>query len=271
MDQAYWHKQTHDKPLFPDLLWSRPENRAYAGKLLIIGGNAYGFAAPAEAYREAIQAGIGTIQALLPDAVKPSIGKILETGDFAPSTPSGSFSQKALNDFLIHAAWADGVLFAGDVGRNSETAIVFEKFMSHYSGQLTITKDAVDYMTAAPAHALHRENTAFVISFAQLQRMAVQAHYPTPFTFDMGAVRLTEALHAFTQTFTPHIITKLHDTIYVAAKGSVNTTKLATNMDTWRVRTAAHASVWWLQNSNKPFEALTTAVYEIAAADKEIR
>ena len=55
----YWQRQEPGEPLFPDLLWSRPENRQFAGKLLIMGGNAHGFAAPAEAYAHAEKAGIG--------------------------------------------------------------------------------------------------------------------------------------------------------------------------------------------------------------------
>ncbi|MBI1856731.1 hypothetical protein HY003_03405 [Candidatus Saccharibacteria bacterium] len=130
MDLTYWHKQTMDAPLFPDLQWSRPEHKKHAGKLLIIGGNLHGFAAPAEAYIEANRAGVGLTRVLLPDAVKKIAGNILETVDYAPSTPSGSFSRQALADFIEQSAWADSVLLVGDFGRNSETAILLEKFMS---------------------------------------------------------------------------------------------------------------------------------------------
>ena len=44
--RTYWHKQG-TKPLYPDVIWSKPENKQAAGKLLIIGGHAYGFSAPA--------------------------------------------------------------------------------------------------------------------------------------------------------------------------------------------------------------------------------
>src|SRR3982750_3265194 len=100
MERTYWHKQTPEKPLFPDLLWSRPENRAHAGKLLIMGGNAHGFAAPAEAYAESEQAGIGAARVLLPDSLQKTVGRTFAAGEYAPSTPSGSFSQKALAELL---------------------------------------------------------------------------------------------------------------------------------------------------------------------------
>src|SRR5471032_3085314 len=105
----YWHKQAADKPLYPDLLWSRPENRAQAGKLLIVGGNAHGFAAAGEAYAEATKAGVGTARVLLPDSLQKTVGKVFEAGEYAPSTPSGSFAKRALAELLAMAEWADGV------------------------------------------------------------------------------------------------------------------------------------------------------------------
>ena len=263
-EQDFWRRQGTDKPLFGDLLWSRPEHKALAGKLLVIGGNAYGFAAPAEAYAEAGKAGIGVAQVLLPDALRHTVGRVIEAGDFAPSTPSGSFSQKALAEFLSRAAWADGVLLAGDLGRNSETAVLLEKFIEKYGGQLTITKDAADYVAASPQPAMRRPDTTLVLSFAQLQRIGMGMKFSRVFTFDMGLVRLVEALHELTMAYPVNIVVKHLDNILVATKGDVSSTKVADDRDFWRVKTAAHTSVWWLQNPSKPFEATTTGVYTVA-------
>jgi hypothetical protein len=256
----YWQKQTVDKPLFPDLLWSRPENRNQAGKLLIVGGNAHGFAAAGEAYAAATEAGIGTARVLLPDSLQPTVGKVLEAGEYAPSTPSGSFSRRALGELLAMSAWADGVLLAGDFGRNSETSVLLEHFPTKYEGQLTLTKDAVDYFSKSPATLLARDDTALVLSFAQLQKTAMGAGYQHAFTFEMDLVRLVSTLHDFTTRFRTLIITKHLDTICTAYGGRVSTTKLDKDAPTWRVRTASYASVWCLQNPGRPFEAATTAV-----------
>lgn len=268
MARDFWIKQATDKPAFPDLLWSKPENRQQAGKLLIIGGNLYGFAAPAEAYQESVKAGIGTARVLLPDAIKTHFfrfqGSTLKI-EYAPGTPSGSFGQKALAEFLAISNWADGVLVAGDLGRNSETAIVLEKFADIYVGQLTITKDAADYFTAAPQKILGRPETLFVISFAQLQKLAAQAKFPRAFTFGMDFLHIIDVLHEFTTTHpTANITVKHLDNVFVASAGRVSSTKLTEEQEVWRVRTSAHAAVWWLQNSGKPFEALTTAISETA-------
>lgn len=263
MDLIYWHRQG-DKPLFPDLVWSRPENRTHAGKLLIMGGHAHGFAAPAEAYSEAEKAGIGVARVLLPDHIRPQLmkfqGPTLNT-EFAPSTPSGSFASKALAELLAAANWADGVLLAGDLGRNSETAIVLEKFVAKHSGLLVLTKDAVDYFTSSPQSILSRPDTCLVLTVAQLQKLASHAGFTTAFTFSMDLLKFVEALHDFTHQHSISIIVKHLDTILVAVDGQVSSTKTAKDIEeSWRVATAAHAAVWWLQGPSKPFETITTAI-----------
>lgn len=260
MATDYWQRQTPGNPLFPDMEWSRPQTATTAGKLLIVGGNAHGFAAPANAFQAASTAGIGTARMLLPDSLRKVVGNTFTAGELAPSTPSGSFSQKALGELLMMAQWADGVLLAGDFGRNSETAILLEKFLEKFPGQVTLTQDAVDYVVQAPQIVTERANTTLVLSFAQLQKLAVSAKFTTAFTFDMDFLRLVETLHTFTERFALQIVVKHLDTIFVAVDGKVSTTKVAADMKIWRVRTAASTCVWWLQNPSKPFEALTTGV-----------
>lgn len=261
MDRTYWHKQTAEQPLYPDLLWSRPEHRAQAGKLLVVGGNAHGFAAAAEAYAAAQHAGIGTTRVILPDSLQKTVGKVFAAGEYAPSTPSGSFSQQALAELLSLGDWADGTLLAGDLGRNSETAIVLEKFAGGYSGQLTLTKDAVDYFSHATG-ILDRPDTTLVLSFAQLQKLAAGAHFAQAFRFDMDFLRLLDALHDFTAQHQTAIITKHLETIFVALNGQVSTTKLTEDKETWRVTTAARTAVWGLQNPKQSFQALTSALVD---------
>ncbi len=260
MERDYWLRQESGKPLFPDLEWSRPENKQQAGKLLIAGGNLHGFAAPAEAFAEAIQAGIGTTRVLLPDALQKTIGRILENGEYAPSTPSGSFSQRALGELLECAAWADGTLIAGDLGRNSETAVLLEKFLAKHPGTVTLTKDAVDYVTAAPNIALARDRTLLVLSLSQLQRLATASKYPKAVTFSMDLLHLVEWLHDFTTAYQPYIVVKHRDTLLAATGGQVSSTKLSKDKSVWRVQTAARSAVWWLQNPNRPTEAIATSL-----------
>lgn len=260
MDTQYWHRQTIHAPLFPNLLWTQPENKTLAGKLAVIGGNLHGFAAPAESYTEAGKAGVGLTRVLLPLSVKTLVQSILTEVDYAASNPSGSFSQQALDGWLGVAFWANGALIAGDLGRNSETAIVFEKFVSKYSGQLTITKDATDYALAIAPAILKRPDTLLVLSMAQLQKLVMHAGLTSPVTFSMSLIQLVDVLHELTEMFPLDIIVKYHETICVAANGQVSTTNLREESKIWRVRTAAHAAVWWLQNPSHAFESLTTSI-----------
>src|SRR5574337_963690 len=101
-----WLKQNTDSPLFPDLIWSRPENKRHAGKLLIIGGNAHGFAAPAAAFAAAGRAGRGSMRVILPQVLQKTLRKSFSEAEYAPSTPSGSFARAALAMLLEHAEWA---------------------------------------------------------------------------------------------------------------------------------------------------------------------
>lgn len=253
-----WQKQSNE-PLFPDLLWSRPENKRTAGKLLIIGGNLHNFSAPGQAYDAAVQAGVGTAKVLLPEGLRKTIGSVLDNCEFAPMNKSGSFAKAALTDWLEWANWADAVVLAGDIGRNSETAIVTEQFIKSFSGQLTITQDALDQFRDAPQLIINRPNTTLVASFGQLQKM-----WPR-ITKDDRVIRYgnnlaanLDIMQATIRQLSAQIVTKQHNDLIVAVKDQMSTTK--NDQEIWRVPTAAAMAVWWLQNPSKPFQALTTAV-----------
>lgn len=263
MERSFWQRQDANQPLFGELLWSRPENRHAAGKLLIIGGNLHGFAAPAEAYAEAMHAGIGAARVLLPDAVRKIIGPVIENGEFAPSTPSGSFSQKALGEALAASAWADGVLMPGDLGRNSETAILIENFLVKSSCGVTLTRDAADYVISTPQSILQRPGSLLVVSLSQLQRLGVSAKFLQPVRFGMDLLQLVDWLHAFTSAHALEIMVQHLGSLFVAAGGRVSTTPSASDQPIWRLKTAAHAAVWRLQHPQKSYGALTAAAFEL--------
>ncbi len=260
--QDYWLRQTPAVPLFDDILWSRPEHRASAGKLLIIGGNGMGFACVGEAYTSANRAGAGVIHALMPDVLRKTVGKVFAGASFAPSTPSGSLAMIALSDLLSHSAWADGVLLAGDLGRNSETSALLESYVQKYQGLLAVTKDAVDYFYMTPELLCQREHTVLVLSMAQLQRLGTALKFTTPFLLSMGMLLLAQALHEFTKLYPVTIVTKELDNLVVAYKGRISSTRLTEDKDIWRVSTAAAAATFWMQNPGRPFEAVTTAIYD---------
>ncbi len=259
MQDSNWQRQESNKPLFPDLLWSRPENKARAGKLLIIGGNSHGMQAPAQAYECAVSAGIGVAKVLLPEALHKLIGRSLEHVEFAASNKSGGFSKKALIEWVEYANWADAVMLAGDTARNSETAMVMEEFTKKYKGKIAVTQDCLDQFITSPKVLFNRPNTLIVASFGQLQKV-----WPKVMTgkgslrFDMSLPAIVEALHEYSETLPTNLIVKHLDQIIVAADGYVSTTK--NEEDIWRVKTCARASVWWLQNPENTYQAITMSI-----------
>lgn len=255
-----WLKQSNDKPLFPDVLWSRPESKHGAGKLCIIGGNQFAFGAPGIAYNEAIDAKAGIVRVLLPEAIKKTVKAILPDADYANSNRSGSFSKEALSEILSHANWSDLTLLAGDLGRNSETAIMLENFVAKYQGPLTVTQDAVDYFKETPKLITNREQTLIVLSLAQLQRIFIATPTITPITYSMNTNQLVDALSDFTKNHKACIAVKHNDLIFVAFNGRVSTTQAKDEI--WRVKTAARASVFYMQNPDKILESVSTALID---------
>lgn len=260
MNFDYWKKQSLDAPLFPDIEWSKPEQRAQAGKLGIVGGNKLGFAGVAEAYSVATTAGVGQVRVLLPDVLKKTIPAVITDTMFGPTNPSGSLTKDASAELAALGAWADGILLIGDAGRSSETAILYEQFLQDYKGSLTITRDAVDLVKNNSQVLVDRPKTLLIVSFAQLQKLFQSVYYPKVLTFSMQLTNLVEALHKFTITYPVSIAVLHRETFIVAHGGDVVTTPWDNPMMIWRGVTAAKAATYWLWSPAKPIEATSTAI-----------
>lgn len=260
MDHTYWQRQEPGKPLYPDIEWSKPERRDQAGKLLIVGGNKLGFAAVAESYQSSLTAGVGQVRVFVPDCLKGSIPSTIPDIVFAACTPSGGLSKDATPDLTASAAWADAVLLIGDAGRNAETALAYEEFISKYSGQLTLTRDAVDLVKNNPSLLAERPDTLLVVSFAQLQKLFQGVYYPKVLTFNMQLLQLVEALHKFTITYPSTIITLHKDTLLIANDGQVVTQHWDEPMAIWRGSVATNAATYWLWNDSLPLKAAAASI-----------
>lgn len=235
--------------------------KSSAGKLLIVGGHAQSFAAPAAAYGAAEKAGIGAARVVLPASLERTLGHIFPATDFAPSNPSGGFATNALAELLTAGEWADGVLLAGDMGRNSESLSTAENFATKYTGRLAITKDSADFFCRQPQSLLNRQETLLVISMGQLQRLGLALKLPYAFTLEAGLLQLVERLHEFTMSIPNiYLVTRQQDSYIVAVKGEVCTSPIPGGEAIWRVSVAASATTWWVQNPTKPFEAIVTSL-----------
>ncbi len=260
MEHTYWLRQTDSKHLYPDLEWSKPERRDQAGKLLIVGGNKLGFSAVAESYQTALSTGVGQAKVILPDCLKSSVPRTLLDVIFTACTTSGGISHDALTDLKASSDWADSVLLIGDAGRNAETALVYEEFIAGYSGQLVITRDAIDLVKNNPGLLVEREQTLVIASFAQLQKLFGGVYYPKVLTFSMQLLQLVEALHKFTITYPLTIMTFHNDTLLIAQGGQVITQPWNDPMALWRGGVATSASAYWMWSPHSASAAVAASV-----------
>ena len=257
---SYWLKQSSTKPLFPDIEWNRPEQRAHAGKLAIIGGNKLGFVAIRDAYEVANELGAGQIRAILPDVLKKTVPTSISDVLFLPSNPSGGFSREALPEFHAACAWADLCLLIGEAGRNSETAMAFESLLDG-NGHLVITRDAVDLLMPAMNRIVEREKTTLVVSFAQLQKIFQTVYYPKILSFSMQLMQLVKSLHKFTITYPVTIVTFHQNQLIIAHDGNIVTQEFDQPMAIWRGITASRAASYLLWNPKQPLEAIATSMH----------
>jgi ADP-dependent NAD(P)H-hydrate dehydratase / NAD(P)H-hydrate epimerase len=261
-----WLKQSSAAPLYEDLLWSRPENKRHAGKLLIVGGHKDNFAAVAGAFSAAKQHGAGQVRVVVPDALEKTLKTFIAEASFAPSTSSGGFSKRAIAELTVEAEWADAVLIVGDIGRNSETAVVMERFSQTYKGLIVFARDACDWALHQPHSILDRGNTAIIATIAQLHKISKVLRLSDPITYSGDMLTLSRQLRGLTQDAAAVVVTNQQQQLAVAYRKLVSSTALSKKeSDPWRTETAASVAVWMMQNPNKPFEAATTAAYQLAA------
>lgn len=259
MDHTYWRRQTTAEPLFPDIEWSRPEQRSLAGKLAIIGGNKLGFAAVGEAYDTATRLGAGQVRAILPEDLKRTIPAVITDTYFVPSNPSGGFSREALPELMAACSWADVCLLVGDSGRNSETAIALETLLDTHHGHLVITRDAVDLLRPASEKMLLRGQTTLVLSFAQLQKLMAGVYYTKILSFSMQLMQLVDTLHKFTITYPATLVTFHQNHLVIAHEGEVVTQEFDDPMMIWRGTTATRAACYLLWEPSKPLQAIVAS------------
>lgn len=264
----YWQVQSKNL-LFPQIAWSKPEQRAQAGKLLIVGGGAGQFRGLALAFEIAKKTGAGDVRILAPDSLRKII-KIDNLTDviFAPSNNSGGFSAKALADFRAGEAWADSLLFIGDTNKNSETAVLFERFLFETEKPVVLARDAVDILTNSFSQLLEKENLTVIASFAQLQKIFLSVFYPKVLTFSMKLPQLVENLHKFTLTFPAEIITFHYENLIFAKNGTVFSTPVSAEISLgkisplkiWTGEIPTKIAVFQMWNPQKTLESAITAV-----------
>lgn len=219
-DFDYWQKQKN-KPLFPAVDTWQPEQRRYAGKLLIIGGNKGAFFSVAKAMEVANKMGVGELRIVLPDSLRGQLPKIPEIY-YAKAEASGAFGKSAMAELREQLEWAEAILIVGDLGRNAETSVLFANFMKLCDKPVFASRDAIDVLTPDAINWMMRdEPTVLFLTISQLQKLLRTLYYPKVVTLSMPMSQLIETLHKFTLSYSVSLLTFYQGQIIVARDGQV--------------------------------------------------
>jgi hypothetical protein len=255
----YWLKQTTEAPLYENLLWSRPENKIHAGKVLVIGGNKNGFSKTVNSYQGLLNAGAGSITVLLPKTVKKVLGHISPDVIYCPDTDSGSFGPESYGDMVEYSSGIDGTFMPGELSNNSQTLVVIEKFISGTNKPLIASEDNLDLMLQLNNELLNRTNMIFIAQIDKLQKLLTKLKATQALTSNIALVNLVEVLHNFTSGKRLSIVT-IHDGYVIVAKeGIVSSTKIDVLKDLTVFKLANYCTCWVAQNPDSIFEALSCA------------
>lgn len=254
--------QDSTTPLYPDIIWSQPETKALAGKLLIVGGNLHSVALPNIAYTTSLSSGAGEVKVVMPDATKRYFGSQNHNHQilFAGSTPSGSFSQEALHTILTYAAWADCVCFVGDSTKNSETAQVYAALLPSLSKTVVLCGDSIDTLMAYHENILQLSKGIIVVTFSQLQKFAIALQYNVPLTSTVSPMQFTNWLQEFTTEYHLTVVIYSKEVLYVANGGVVIATRSIFLPDAQQLtKVAVRSGIWAMQHPTRTTEAIATS------------
>jgi ADP-dependent NAD(P)H-hydrate dehydratase / NAD(P)H-hydrate epimerase len=248
-------KQDSKKPLFPDLIWSRPENKRSAGKLLIIGGQAGDFINVSSAYTFAKEAGAGTIKLILPESLK-KIASNIEGVEYAPSNSSGSFAKTALASFFDLSEWSDHVLLAGDFGKNAETTVILDGFLLRGSRPVTVSQNALSSIGISLVQLVNMPAN-IIIDKKTFQKIGISTGSHVAITSTINYAQMGGIIESISAKTKAKYTIIDEDHTWCAFSGEVISTQTKPKDIN---AMSAYSAVWLMQNPSKPLEALTTGV-----------
>lgn len=263
MNPPVFHQQ-RDQLLYPKILWNRPLSRHGAGRLLVVGGYQADFSQPTAIFTLAMAAGAGECIVALPD----SLARLL-TGTpsivFVPSSPSGSLGRDALGQILNAVDDANGVALGANLSNNSETAVLIERLVQETTKPLIIFAEALPALQFNIRLVTARERTLMIVTMPEVFKLAAQLGLSIHIRRDGGLMNKLEIIKIVKEVMAADMVVYGAETI-VAVGHELSVTP--TNPVLSRLPTAYYSvlSVFWLQHSAKPFEALTTAAWVLAYA-----
>ena len=242
-----------------DILWNIPEQKT--GILQLVGGHSGSFATEIKLAEFLNTLPLKEVRLTLPDSLR---GKLppLPGINFAPATDSGSFDKSA--ELCTAFADADLTLIAGDLSKNSATAIATVEALKLSGKPTVITRDAIDLITSEATNLIEHPGLILIASMAQLQKLFRTLYYPKMLMLSAPIQQIEETLHKFTLSY-PCTILALHEGQLITAHGG-RTTKTPLNktpytaVSLWSGQLACRVAALNLWNPNRPLDATVAAL-----------
>lgn len=242
-----------DKTLYEDILWSRPVRRT--GRILLIGGHRDGFAELQKLYQGFEDAQVAESRLALPDKLSKLVGS-LEGISLVASTPSGSISRDALAELVYLANESDLVSLGPDLSNNSETTLTMQRLITETRASIVIPPQSAEQLLPEAGEWKNKENLLLFLHHKQLYKLASKLAVNTTIPLHATSDSIAEIALAVSKEFSPSLVVQFEDSIIIAVDGKVSITKAKTT-------DVGLLATFWLQNSSKKYEALTTAAHLI--------
>ena len=260
MNNLNWQKQSKNKALFEDIIWSKPQNKLSAGKYLIIGGNVHELIKSAIIYDSFMKVGASNIRLAMPIAVRKLIKDRSLNIDFLPSTPSGSFSLQATAEILDLAKLSDIAIISSDISKNSETTLMQEHFINNYHKKVCLLSDNIAIFDQFEIDKIDYNEILLIGEVKHLQKLLINKF--NVLIKESDELYLTvKALSDLTQKIPIKIVTLKNNMILVASAAKVCSTEVDRKINNW-IEEICGPACFYLINNSDPYKALCSAVYE---------
>jgi hypothetical protein len=266
MSDLIYQKQTVNEPLYKELIWSKPENKFFAGKYLIIGGDGFEFFKSVLIYNNLLKIGAAHIQIILPTSLRKTIDFLPPEAIYLPVTPSGSFAMDALSEMLDLSITADITIISEDVGRNSETQLMFENLLSKMTKKVCLINQTVEFLFDYPIDNISMFNPLIIADLKYIQKLFLK-NFKEVIKLSSDFMLNINIISDISNKYNLEIITKQEDKIIVFVGKSVSVTFLNKDLKNWAEVIASSASFYLTNNPGNRYRALTSSIYEVAFND----
>lgn len=263
MSLPIYQKQAR-QPLFADVLWNRPLNRAAAGTLLIVGGHSRDFSLVQSFYQTALAAGIGRCRVVLPDSLRSLLAGTPDTV-FVPGNASGALAREAFGVIMQMAQEAQAIAIGVNLSSSSETTVLVEALLEKLTIPIILHDEGLSVIKHHPQIATGRPDCLIIADMQQVFKLSGWLELPIAIRAEGGVVNKVEIMGALAQASHCNYLLTGRDMV-AAAEGQISLTTTVSAMDFFQAATYGVASVFWAQNHKRPFAGLTTAAYILAQA-----